>query len=124
MTWIARNLWLIPTLPLLAAGVSALLKQPRRVPAAALAIGAMFTSFLLAVCAFAATLHAPEAAGVHREVVNHTWLLIGSAPLHLGWVLDPLTAGMAVMVTFVGLLIFIFSWGYMAHDANCTRFFA
>jgi len=38
-------------------------------------------------------------------------------------VLNPLTAVMLVMVTFVGLLIFIFSVGYMEHDENFTRFF-
>ena len=43
--------------------------------------------------------------------------------MQLGWVLDPLTAVMLVMVTFVGLLIFIYSVGYMAHDENFTRFF-
>jgi NADH-quinone oxidoreductase subunit L len=37
--------------------------------------------------------------------------------------LDPLTAVMLVMVTFVGLLIFIYSTGYMSHDENFTRFF-
>jgi NADH-quinone oxidoreductase subunit L len=37
--------------------------------------------------------------------------------------LDPLTAVMLVMVSFVGLLIFIYSVGYMAHDENFTRFF-
>jgi NADH-quinone oxidoreductase subunit L len=37
--------------------------------------------------------------------------------------LDPLTAVMLVMVTFVGLLIFIYSVGYMEHDENFTRFF-
>jgi NADH:ubiquinone oxidoreductase subunit 5 (subunit L)/multisubunit Na+/H+ antiporter MnhA subunit len=41
----------------------------------------------------------------------------------LGWVLDPLSAVMLVMVSFVGLLIFIYSVGYMAHDENFTRFF-
>jgi NADH-quinone oxidoreductase subunit L len=41
----------------------------------------------------------------------------------LGWVLDPLAAIMLVMVSFVGLLIFIYSVGYMAHDENFTRFF-
>src|SRR6202042_503023 len=41
----------------------------------------------------------------------------------LGWMLDPLTAVMLVMVTFVGLLIFIYSIGYMQHDENFTRFF-
>jgi NADH-quinone oxidoreductase subunit L len=43
--------------------------------------------------------------------------------LQLGWVLDPLAAVMLVMVSFVGLLIFIYSTGYMAHDDNFTRFF-
>ena len=37
--------------------------------------------------------------------------------------LDPLAAVMLVMVSFVGLLIFIYSVGYMAHDENFTRFF-
>ena len=37
--------------------------------------------------------------------------------------LDPLTAVMMLMVTFVGLLIFIYSIGYMADDENFTRFF-
>ena len=38
--------------------------------------------------------------------------------------LDPLTAAMLVMITFVGLWIFVFSIGYMAEDKNFTRFFA
>ena len=37
--------------------------------------------------------------------------------------LDPLAAVMLVMVTFVGLLIFIYSVAYMHHDENFTRFF-
>ena len=57
------------------------------------------------------------------EVVNFPWLQFGSEWLRLGWVLDPLTAVMLVMVTFVGLLIFIYSAGYMAHDENFMRFF-
>ena len=47
----------------------------------------------------------------------------GETTLQLGWVLDPLTAVMLVMVTFVGTLIFIYSIGYMAQDENFTRFF-
>jgi NADH-quinone oxidoreductase subunit L len=53
MPWIVKNLWLIPFLPMLAAGISALLKQPRRKESAALAIGSMSLSFLLSLCAFA-----------------------------------------------------------------------
>jgi NADH-quinone oxidoreductase subunit L len=61
-------------------------------------------------------------------VFNFDWFQMGDpgAPgtvVKLGWVLDPLTAVMLVMVSFVGLLIFIYSVGYMARDENFTRFF-
>ncbi|MEO7300497.1 MAG: NADH-quinone oxidoreductase subunit L, partial [Verrucomicrobiota bacterium] len=123
MTWIAKNLWLIPVLPLLAAALSAFLKQSQRKAAATLAIGALAISLLLSCCAFAATLHPPVPGEIFREFQNFTWLQFGESSLRLGWVLDPLTAIMLVMVTFVGLLIFIYSIGYMAHDENFTRFF-
>ncbi len=58
-----------------------------------------------------------------RETVNFTWIQAGTAHVDLGWVLDPLSAVMLVMVSLVGLLIFIYSVGYMEHDENFTRFF-
>ena len=123
MNWIVKNLWLIPVLPLVAAGIIAVNKQPARKLAAALAIGSMAVGFLLSLCAFSATLGHHE--GVFREVFSFNWLQFGGPDnwLQLGWVLDPLTAIMLVMVTFVGMLIFIFSVGYMAHDQNFMRFF-
>ena len=121
MSWIAQNLWLIPVLPLLAAGISALLKRPSRSLAAGLAIGSMGVSFLLSCAALVATLGKHGAAS--RQVVNFDWFALGDTVVRLGWVLDPLTAAMVVMITFVGSLIFIFSVGYMAHDENFTRFF-
>src|SRR5204862_6929936 len=123
MTGLVQNLWLIPALPLLAAGVTALAKRPRRAFAATLAIGSMGVSFLLSCEAFTETLREHPGAGVERQVHNFNWLQFGDAWLQLGWMLDPLTAVMLVMVTFVGLLIFIYSVGYMAHDENFTRFF-
>jgi len=122
MIWIVRNLWLIPALPALAAGLSALAKQRSRRFAASLAIGSMGLSFLLSLCAFAHTLSA-SGSGETTQVFNFPWLQYGGEWLKLGWMLDPLTAVMLVMVTFVGLLIFIYSTGYMAHDENFTRFF-
>ena len=121
MIWIVKNLWLIPALPLVAAGLIALMKQGQRKPAAALAIGSLAISFVLSLCAFAPTLRAGE--GVFREVHSFRWFDFGTTSLQLGWVLDPLTAVMLVMVTFVALLIFIYSVGYMADDENFTRFF-
>jgi NADH-quinone oxidoreductase subunit L len=118
MTWIVPNLWLIPALPIFAAGIAALLKQRSRIAAASLAIGSMALSFLLSLCAFAHTL-----ASQQIQTCNFRWFQFGDQWLKLGWMLDPLTAVMLVMVTFVGLLIFIYSVGYMEHDENFTRFF-
>jgi NADH-quinone oxidoreductase subunit L len=122
MAWIVTHLWLIPALPLLAGGIIALLQQRSRTVAAALAIGSMAVSFLLALCAFAHVLSLGFAEHA-KEVSNINWFQFGHEWLKIGWLLDPLTAVMLVMVTFVALLIFIYSIGYMADDANYTRFF-
>src|SRR5580698_5087999 len=116
--WIVRYLWLIPILPLLAAGIGALLKREQRRFAAAIAITSMGVSFVLAVVAFGHLLPYPQ-----RLFFNFPWMQFGSEWLKLGWMLDPLAAAMLVMVTFVGLLIFIYSAAYMHHDENFTRFF-
>ena len=116
--WIVRYLWLIPTLPLLAAGIGALLKREQRRFAATIAITSISFSFALAMVAFVHLLGQPE-----RLFVNFPWMQFGSEWVKLGWMLDPLAAVMLVMVTFVGLLIFIYSVAYMHHDENFTRFF-
>jgi NADH-quinone oxidoreductase subunit L len=123
MSWISQNLFLIPLLPLAAAGLIAVARRPRRRFAATLTIGAMGLSFLLSLCAFAQTLQPVANKQIWREFHNFEWFKFGDASLQFGWVLDPLTAAMLVMVTFVGSLIFIYSVGYMAHDENFTRFF-
>src|SRR5207253_2627747 len=115
MKWITQNLFLIPLLPLIAAGLIAVLRQPYRKLAAGLSIGTMAFSFLLSLCAFSATLGPSAQKGSWRQTYNFDWFQIGESTMRIGWVLDPLTAIMLVMVTFVGLLIFIYSVGYMAH---------
>jgi NADH-quinone oxidoreductase subunit L len=120
---IAKILWLIPAVPILASGVIALLKQPRRQAAAVLSIGSLAFSLLLSLVAFGHVVGGWAHGSAVRETVNFTWLQFGTSPVELGWVLDPLSSIMLVMVPFVGLLIFIYSTGYMAHDENFTRFF-
>jgi NADH-quinone oxidoreductase subunit L len=116
-------LWLIPAVPIVAAGIIALLKQPRRKPAAALAIGSLGFSLLLSLWAFLHTMIGWANHLAVRETVNFTWIQVGAAHVQLGWILDPLSAVMMLMVSFVSLLIFIYSTGYMEHDENFTRFF-
>jgi NADH-quinone oxidoreductase subunit L len=120
---ITRILWLIPAIPMAAAGLIALLKQPRRRTAAGLAIAGLASSLLLAIAAFAHVLGAWGNGAATREVVTFNWFDLGATHMQMGWLLDPLAAVMLVMVTFVGLLIFVYSTGYMAEDENFTRFF-
>jgi NADH-quinone oxidoreductase subunit L len=120
---ITRMLWLIPAVPIVAAGAVALLKQPKRKTAATLAIGSLSVSLLLSLVAFAHVVGIWAQGVAVRETVNFTWIQFGASNVDLGWVLDPLSAVMLAMVSFVGLLIFIYSIGYMAHDENFTRFF-
>ena len=119
MTFTAQNLWLIPALPLLAAGIGAVVPRTGRGLAAGAAIGAMALSFVVSCFALVTALADPAA----HLVFNFAWFDIGTSTLRLGFLLDPLTAFMCVMVTFVGLLIFIFSLGYMKEDTNFKQFF-
>ena len=122
-TPITRILWLIPAVPILASGIIALLSQPKRKAATVLSISSLGVSLLLSLIAFAHVITGWIHSDALRETVNFTWIRFGNSHVDLGWVLDPLSAVMLVMVSFVGLLIFIYSIGYMAHDENYTRFF-
>ena len=124
MSWIVNNLYLIPLIPLLAAGFTCFVGKEKKRLAAGIVIGAMGASFVLSLVAFLETLGWRADLGeVQRQFSNFDWMSIGGGSVRLGWLLDPLSAAMLVMVTFVGLLIFIFSVGYMQHDKNFTSFF-
>jgi NADH-quinone oxidoreductase subunit L len=119
MTLSAQYLWLIPALPLAAAALGSVLPRTGRALAAGAAIAAMLASFLVSCAALVTALADPAAKLVH----NFAWFDLGAGALRLGWLLDPLTAFMCVMVTFVGALIFIFSLGYMKEDKDYKQFF-
>jgi NADH-quinone oxidoreductase subunit L len=116
-------LMLIPAVPIVAAGIIALLGQSCRKISATFAISSMSLSLLLSLFAFARVVDGWMRGNAIRETYNFTWIQFGTSNVDLGWMLDPLSAIMLVMVSFVGLLIFIYSLGYMKHDENFTRFF-
>ena len=119
-SWSASNFWFIPLLPLAASLLILALRRTRSITAFAFAILGQIAALAIAIGAFASTLATP---GAHA-VQNFTWFTFGDQVLRLGVVLDPLAAAMLVMITFVGLCIFVFSKGYMAGDKDFTRFFA
>ena len=54
----------------------------------------------------------------------YTWLQSGDLRLAIGFLIDPLTATMMVVVTFVSLMVHVYTIGYMADDPGYTRFFS
>ena len=117
---VAQQIWLIPAAPLLCSVIILFLLKSRWPAAVLVALAGQVIALVLAVACFAITLSAPG----FRVVRNFTWFTFGTQSLRLGFVLDPLAAVMLVMITLVGLSIFVFSIGYMSGDRNFTRFFA
>lgn len=54
----------------------------------------------------------------------YQWLQAGSLSLEVGFMIDALTAMMMVVVTFVSLMVHIYTIGYMYDDDGYTRFFS
>jgi NADH-quinone oxidoreductase subunit L len=113
-------LWLVPLLPLMAAGVIALLPDGRGKIASQVALGALFVSGLIALAALGCTL-APSSAPVIATA--HNWFTYGEEAVKVGMLLDPMSASMAAMVTFVAFCIFVYSTGYMETEQRFGRFF-
>ncbi len=57
------------------------------------------------------------------QALFYNWGTAGDFQFHLGFLLDPLSALMLVVVTFISLLVHIYSIGYMAGDPGYARFF-
>lgn len=54
----------------------------------------------------------------------YTWSMIGNTAIDIGFLIDPLSALMMVVVTSVSLMVHIYTIGYMADDPGYQRFFA
>jgi NADH-quinone oxidoreductase subunit L len=118
--WIIDHLWLIPAVPFAASLVILSLPNGRHKSAAVLAVAGQIVALVMSFFAFLPTLQTPG----FRAAQNFTWFTFGDHALRLGWLLDPLATVMLMMITLVGLCIFVFSIGYMAGDKNFVRFFA
>lgn len=107
--------WFLLLAPLLAAGLIAGFTRPWRGFSAALSIGACAVSFALSLGLMFGWCVAPASV---------VWMELPGLRIELGFVHDRLAQLMLVVVTGVGLLIHIFSLGYMREDAGKSRFFA
>src|SRR5687768_3965293 len=54
----------------------------------------------------------------------YSWAQIGDVRMAIGFLIDPLTTTMMLVVTFVSLMVHVYTIGYMADDPGYTRFFS
>ncbi len=78
-------------------------------------------SFLLSAYVF--WQHVMNGAPVFNENL-YTWMVVGGLEMHVGFLVDNLTAMMITVVTFVSLMVHIYTVGYMAHEEGYQRFFS
>jgi NADH-quinone oxidoreductase subunit L len=62
--------------------------------------------------------------GARFNATIYEWMQIGSLKMEIGFMVDGLTAMMMCVVTFVSLMVHIYTMGYMEEDAGYNRFFA
>lgn len=85
--------------------------------------GACGLAFLFATISFFSMLGTPPSARSVDQTV-YSWVTSGTFQLNFGQLFDPLSAIMLMVVTGVGLLIHIYSAGYMEDDPSFWRFFS
>ncbi len=117
------HLWLIPLLPFAGFVLNGILG--RRLPKALVTAIAL----LAPLAAFGVVLNAVKAstgglALPYTETCPFGWINAGALHVDFSFVLDHLSLVMLLVVTGVGLLIHIYSVGYMAHDDGYWRYFS
>nr|YP_009861252.1 NADH dehydrogenase subunit 5 [Orontium aquaticum]QIU82943.1 NADH dehydrogenase subunit 5 [Orontium aquaticum] len=118
--------WIIPFLPLpvtMSIGFGLLLvptatKNTRRMWA--------FPSVLLLsiAMAFSANLASQQINGSFIYQYLWSWTINNDFSLEFGYLIDPLTSIMSILITTVGIMVLIYSDNYMSHDQGYLRFFA
>ena len=85
-----------------------------------LTILGVFVAFVLSM----QTLWSVAADGARFNETLYTWMVVGSLKMEIGFLIDGLTAMMMCVVTFVSLMVHIYTIGYMEEDEGYNRFFS
>jgi len=111
---------LIPLCPLLAAIAAGLFgRKLGRTLSHRVTIAGVAISFLLSLIAFQQVV---LAGNTFNESI-YTWMISGNIRFEVGFLVDKLTVLMMLVVTFVSLMVHIYTIGYMAEDDGYQRFF-
>jgi len=122
--FILNHLWIIIALPLLGAAINGLLGKNFSKPIVnSVGIGSVALSFL-AVAEAVREFAQLSADQIPWIKTYFTWITAGQFKVDFSLQVDQLTVVMLFVVTFVSLLVHIYSTGYMAHEEGYYRFFS
>ena len=79
---------------------------------------------LVAFILSAQTLWSVAVDGARFNETLYTWMVVGGLKMEVGFLIDGLTAMMMCVVTFVSLMVHIYTIGYMEEDEGYNRFFS
>ncbi len=79
---------------------------------------------LVAFILSAQTLWSVAVDGARFNETLYTWMVVGGLKMEIGFLVDGLTAMMMCVVTFVSLMVHIYTIGYMEEDEGYNRFFS
>jgi NADH-quinone oxidoreductase subunit L len=79
---------------------------------------------LVAFILSALTLQSVAWDGARFNETLYTWMVVGGLKMEIGFMIDGLTAMMMCVVTFVSLMVHLYTIGYMQEDEGYNRFFA
>jgi NADH-quinone oxidoreductase subunit L len=113
---------LVLVLPLLGFVVTAAIGRRLDRQAHLVAVGVVVLSWALAMVVAYLALSGGLGAGHHVELFE--WIPAGEFTVTAGLFVDNLTACLLIVVTTIGMLVHVYSIGYMAHDPGYWRFFA
>ncbi|MDB5945650.1 MAG: dehydrogenase subunit [Ramlibacter sp.] len=85
-----------------------------------LCILGVFVAFVIS----AMTLKSVAVDGARFNQTIYEWMVVGGLKMEIGFLVDGLTAMMMCVVTFVSLMVHIYTIGYMEEDEGYNRFFA
>ena len=113
-----KLVWLVPVLPLVGVLVNGIFGHWIKARAHILGVG---TTALSCLVAFLIFLQVGGGQTLNWDV--YSWVAVGPFHATVGFQVDPLSAMMMLVVTFVGFVIHVYSVGYMHGDAGYARFF-
>jgi len=133
-----NHIYLIPLFPAFGAAMMFFFgRRMQKSAVSAVCVGAVVLAFLFSCIAVVQYTHYAHGTGQPFEKIVYTWLGSGDGHLNFvkkdgtsasfnvdaGFLLDPLSSIWLLFVTGVGMLIHIYSTGYMAHEGGYYRFF-